>query len=393
MIGWPGLRTNKHVRGRRRPGWVHGNRGLTRRGLIGAGSFALAAGLVGFPKPALVQTRRKVTLVYGVQHMDPNVAFISSIPLGVGFFAEEGLDVEVLSANGASTAVNMLAAGQAQFTTHGNGGLFAGVGRGVPFKAFICQVPDNFFSLAVEQDSPIKSVSDLKGVTVGVPSLGGGTLLMMKAVARTAGLSEQNGDIEYLGVGGGLPALDALKRKRVQALFLWDTPYSLFEAKGEKLRHMSPDPLPSLGFTHVTTASNEILDKDPALAAAMGRALSKSVVFMVAVQPEELAKLHYKLYPSSKPLSVTDAETLRIERVRITARVGYMRAPQRVFSRTENIGDETNERILKVRDLLFEGGEIKEALPLDRYFTRRYVEEMNKIDVAAVIEKARAFRV
>jgi len=361
----------------------------SRRKILAGGAAALAATL---PTPALVQTRRKVKMAYGVPTIDSSdAAFFSSIPIGAGLFAEEGLEVEILALNGATAAVNMLSSNQVQFTTHGNAGLFSGVGQGVPFKAFICQVVDNFFSIAVAEESPIKSVADLKGKTIGVPALGGSTYVLMNAIARQLGWNAKT-DFQFQATGVGLPALDALRRDRVQALFLWDTPYAVFEANGAKLRYFRPEPLPQLGLTHTTNASLEMLDKEPQVVAAMARAFAKSLVFMAAAPQEELAKLHFKVYPSAKAPGLSDEQAFRIDKLRFDARASYMRLEQRVFERSEKIGDETDDRIAKLRDLLFEGGEIKEAAPVDRYFTRKYIDEMNAIDVAAVIARAKAFR-
>ena len=282
--------------------------GVTRRQVLGA---AAAAGLLAVPRPALLQTKRKIKLVYGAGAVDSSdVGFFSSIPIGVGFFADEGLDVEVFAVNGASTAVNLLATGQVQFTNHSNGGLFAGVGQGVPIISFMCQVPENYFAVAVLEDGPIKSVEQLKGKTIGVPSVGGGTFVMMKAVARQLGWDSAK-DVEYIAVGGGMPALDALRRDRVQALFLWSSPYAIFEAAGVKLRYFQPDPLPQTGFTQVTNTSPQTIKDDPALVAAMSRALAKSLVFMAAAEPDELAKLHFKVYPGTKSPGLSDADMLR----------------------------------------------------------------------------------
>jgi len=366
--------------------------GLTRRRGLAAAATVLAAGMAALPTPAVMAAKRKVKLVSGAGAIDSSdVGFFSSIPIGAGFYADEGIDAEVFSVNGSSAAVNLLASGQVQFTNQSNGGLFAGVDKGVPMIAFICQIPDNFFALAVPAGSRIRTVEDLKGKTIGVPSVGGGTVVMMKAVARQIGWINDK-DIEYLAVGGGLPALDALQRDRVQALFLWSSPYGLFEGNGAKLTYFVPQPLPQLGFTQTTNVTLQLIKDDPALVAAMARALARSLVFMAAAQPEELTKLHFRVFPDTKPPGLNEADVLRVDRSRLLKQIGYMRFPQRVFERTEKLGDARDVVIEEVRDLLHDGGEIKQALPVDRYFTRRFLADMNNIDFDGIIARAKAFR-
>src|SRR5271165_7150174 len=114
--------------------------GLTRRDALKAAVLGGAALLPVLAAPAIAQSRRKVTLVYGVQVIDSSADdFFAAIPLGLGFYAAEGLDVDIQTVAGASAAVNLLVAGQAQFTTHGTSGLFSAVDHGVPIRSFICQ--------------------------------------------------------------------------------------------------------------------------------------------------------------------------------------------------------------------------------------------------------------
>lgn len=361
----------------------------SRRRVI-AGSLALAAG--AFPTPAIVQTRRKVKMAYGVPTIDSaDGGFFNSIPMGAGFYADEGLDVEILTLNGAGAAINMLATGQVEFTTHGAAGLLAGVGQGVPFRAFIVQVPDNFYSIGVDAESGIKRIEDLKGKTIGVPALGGSPFVLIKAVIRQLGW-DPNKDVTYQAVGVGLPAYDALKRDRVQAILAWDAPFATYIANGANLRLFQPNPLPQIGFTHSTNVALSVLEKEPALVASMTRALLRSLIFMAAAPQEELSRLHFKIYPTSRSPGLSEEQLSKVEKMRMAARLANMRFDKRVFSREERLGDETDARIAIGRDLLFEGGEIKEAAPIERYFTRQFLSQVDKIDFAAEIARARAFK-
>ena len=239
--------------------------------------------------------------------------------------------------------------------------------------------------------SAVTNVGQLKGKTIGIPSLAGGTIIFLKAALQAAGLNPER-DASYIPVGGGYPALEALRRNRVDALFLWDSPFARFTAIGAKLRLLRPDPLPQLGFGYSTNVSAGVLEQEPGLVKAMARALAKSVVFMAAAEPAELVKLHLKVYPENKSSSASLEDDIRVESAILKARLAYMRVKQRVFDRSEKIGDETDGRIMKVRDLLLEGGEIKGTLPASSYFTRQFMDDMNDFDVKGVIKRARAFR-
>jgi NitT/TauT family transport system substrate-binding protein len=360
-----------------------------RRTLLGA---AGAAALMPLSRPALTQTLRKVTLVYGVQTIEgASEAFFASVPLGLGFYREEGLDVEIQTVSGASAALNLLASGRAQFTTHGAAGLLAGVGRGVPMKGFICQIPDYFVSIGVAEDGPIRTLDDLKGKIIGVSAVGGAPHFVIKSVLRKLGWNPDT-DVQFLGVGTALPALDALRRNRVQALVVWDTIFALYEFNGQKFRYFRPDPIPQLGFTHTTNTLQTTIDREPALPQGMARAMAKALVYMAAAQPAELTKLHFKVFPASRPTGMPEDRAIALDGLRLERRKPVMRFDQRVFSRVEQLGDCETSKIEGHRDLLAEGGEIPQALPIDRYFTRQFLPQANAIDVPALIQQARAFR-
>ena len=326
----------------------------SRRSVLKAslGAGALAAAGPALAQPATTRALRKVRMTYGVPTMDSlTAAFFSSIPTGAGFYAEEGLEVEVQPLGGASAAIAALASGGAQFSTHSSAALMAAVGRGVDMKSFIVQIPDSFSSIAVLEDSPVRRIEDLRGKTIGVAALSGAPTILIKSVLRRLGWDVER-DVQWLAVGTGTPALDALRRDRIQAAGLWMTPYALFEFHGAKLRYFRPEPLPSVGFTHTTNTMSELIQREPELVAGMSRALAKSLVFMLSANPDELTKLHFRLYPASRPVSMTEPDLLRLQRNIMEATAQYMRKPQRINSRAEQLGDETDGRVAELATVL-----------------------------------------
>ncbi|MFI4980448.1 MAG: ABC transporter substrate-binding protein [Nevskiales bacterium] len=357
--------------------------------LKAAASLGAAATLA---RPAIAQARRKITIVVGTPTIDSATDdFFAGIPIGAGFYAEEGLDVDVQTSAGSTAAVSLLMSGQAQFCTHGTPGLFYAVDHALPIKGVICPIPDYFVSVAVDEAGPIKSIADLRGKTIGVNAQGGAPYYVIRAVIRKLGMNPDT-DVNFLAVGTTLPALDALRRNRVKALVEWDTIFALFEFNGAKLRYFRPDPLPSLGFTHTTNTQDSTIEREPAMVAGVCRAIAKSIVMLAAAEPAELTRLHYKVFPASKPTGLSEDDILRLDGQRQAARRQFMRYQQQVFDRTEKIGDATDAQIEGQRDLLFSGGEIKNQYPPDRYFTRRFIDQANAFDVPAMITRAKAFR-
>lgn len=362
--------------------------------MLGAGALAAAAVA---PRPTFGQAPamkklKKVTLVYGVKTIDSSSdGFFASVPIGLNFYADEGLDVDIQTVAGSSAAINLLASGKAQFSTHGTAGLFSGVAKDVPMQGFICQVPDYFVSVAVMKNGPIQSFDELKGKTIGVNAVGGSPDLVMRAVVKTLGW-EAGKDVKFLAVGTGVPALDAIQKDRVQALALWDTVFALLEFNGGDFRYFRPDPLPKLGFTHTTNTLLSTIEKDPEMVGGLARAMGKSIIYMAAAPPRELAKLHFKVFPETKPTGLSEEEIFRLDFLRLQARKGFMRYQERVFDRSEKIGDVADEMIEAAGALLASGNVIPKVLPAERYFTHRFIPFINSIDIPAIVAQAKAFK-
>lgn len=364
----------------------------TRRDVLKVAAGLPLALSTGFAAPAIAQSRKKVTLVYAIQTIDSTAdGFFAAIPQGLGFYAEEGLEVDIQTVAGSAAAVNLLANGRANFTTHGTAGLFTGVDKGVPMKGFICQIPDYFISIAVDRTGPIQTFDQLKGKTIGVPAASGSPVVVTKSVMKAHGWDPEK-DVEFLAVGSSLPALDAMKRGRVQALVAFDSPFALFEFNGGDFRYFRPPPMSTLGFAHTTNTLLSTIEKEPAMVAGLGRAMAKSIIYMAAAQPEELAKLHFKVFPATKPTGMADDQIFKLDALRLKARTSFMRMQQRVVDRTEKLGDATDAEVDGQRDLLLLGGEIQTSRPASQFFTRQFIDEFNKIDVPGLVAKAKAFR-
>ncbi len=361
----------------------------TALGGLAAGGLAASGGAVRRASAA-PKTKRAI-LVYGVQTLDVTTAFFGAVPQALGYYKDEGIEVEVQTVGGASAAINLLTNGQAQFSSHGTAGLFEAVDKGAPVRGFICQIPDYFVSIAVLKESPITSVDQLRGKTIGVNAIGGAPDLVLHAVAQRQGWTAGK-DIEFLAVGTGIPALDALRKGRVQALGLWDSIFAEFEFLGAQFRFFRPDPMPSIGFTHTTNTLVKTIQEDPDLITAMARAQAKSLIFMAAADPAELTKLHYKVYPATKSTGMSDADAVREGVELMKARVPFMRFKQRVFDHIELLGDASDKMIASMRDLLYSGKQLKQSLPPDAYFTRQFVPAMNSLNFKAIIDEAKKFK-
>ena len=151
---------------------------LTRRsfGLMAAGgaaTFALGA-------PALLRAQTAVTFAV------PNPSALTWLPywvaVGEGYFAEEGLDLQLEAVDGSSSVLQAMSAGQAQIGAPGPGPTLGARSRGIDVKFLFNLYPKSVFGLLVKADSAAQSPTDLKGAVIGVGTADGAEVSFTKAI-------------------------------------------------------------------------------------------------------------------------------------------------------------------------------------------------------------------
>ena len=139
---------------------------------------------------------------------------------------------------------------------------------------------------AVKDDSPIKTVADLKGKTVGISVIGGGTHGPFNLMLRKAGLDPDK-DIKLVEVPFSLSE-DALRSGRVDAVNMNQPFAARAEAKGgtRKLFALS-EAVPNI--VHILEACRkDFVDKNPELAAMYVKDITRGMKMAVADRDETM---------------------------------------------------------------------------------------------------------
>src|SRR5207247_1733042 len=95
--------------------------------------------------------------------------------LHLGYFRDEGLDVEAVTGTGPALLPG-LTAGRLQFVTSGIVTVLQAIEQGIPFRIVgpgtaIAAPPPDISPIVTLADGPVKSLKDLEGRTLAVPSL------------------------------------------------------------------------------------------------------------------------------------------------------------------------------------------------------------------------------
>jgi NitT/TauT family transport system substrate-binding protein len=348
-------------------------------------ALVLLAGLAaGAPAPAAERPAKKVTVVFASGIIDAQVSMWTAAE-ELGYYKEDGITVDFQSVRGTGAAIQTLLGGQAQFAVVNALSLYQSAARGQDLGVVgaFNWMRKNHFRVAVKPDGPIKELAQLKGKKVGITTMADTGNMAGLPSLRLIGLDPEK-DIERVIVGYGGSAATALMNGTVDALAIWDLEFGRMENLGFKFRFLPipPQIVNIFGATLATT--REFLQKDPQAVIAMGRGTAKGFVFAFT-NPEAAVRLHWKLYPETKPKGKTEAEAFKEQLYLVNIRLPLYRfddlADRRwgAYAREEWL---TWARIIGVEDKLKD---------LGAFYTNAYVDEYNKFDARKIEADARAF--
>ena len=183
----------------------------TRRTLLAAAlctAFAVAA-------PMAQAADAPITIMVG--GINKIIYLPAKLTEALGYFKDEGLQVELQSQPAGVDAENQLIAGAVQgvvgFYDHTID--LQSKGKEVEAIAVFCKVPGEVETVSTKAAPTFQSMADAKGKTLGVTGLGSSTEFLTRYLALRKGLESK--DYSLLPVGAGNTFIAAMKQDRIQA--------------------------------------------------------------------------------------------------------------------------------------------------------------------------------
>jgi len=136
-----------------------------------------------------------------------------------GFFAEQGLDVKVLTITGGVEAVTAAAAGEAELGGMGSP-IVVGAAAGVPIT-IIAAPPASGQHFVLVSKPHYKNLAELKGKPVSPGAPGQGTIQAFNVLAKAKGFKP--GDFQNVNAGTSANAMAALQAGKVEAVIASET--------------------------------------------------------------------------------------------------------------------------------------------------------------------------
>ncbi len=350
-------------------------------GAVGAGLAAVATVAGGQEKPL-----KKVVFAVTTKDISVGHAAHSSLPQGLGYWKEEGLDVTVTSVEGSAAGLQQLGSGNIDVVSLGPEEIVIGREKGVKIRGFYVQARETIYRVVVPAESPLQKLADLKGRTIGVPSLASGSLPFAKALLASVGVDPDQ-EVKFLAVGVGAPGRLALQQKQVEALALWDTLQAALENSGMTVRRLDVPLVHEMIGQTLAARDDYVADHGPVLT-GFARGVAKATVFALA-NPEAAVRLHWKAYPQTRPQGVDEAKAVAEAIHVFNARFALQRVDNRADTR---FGFATPAQWEKLRSIFKEQKLIEGSTPAADLYTAALVDAINTFDQAVIVRQARDYK-
>jgi NitT/TauT family transport system substrate-binding protein len=230
----------------------------------------------------------------------------------LGYFKDEGLDVEILSQPAGVDAENELLAGAVQgvvgFYDHTID--LQSKGKEVQALVIFGQVPGEVEMVSSKQADKLRSMADVKGKTLGVTGLGSSTSFLTQYLAQRAGVTSK--EYTLLPVGADASFIAAIKQDRIDAGMTTEPTVSQLLKTGEARVLVDMRTLEgtraALGGTYPASSfyvQRAWAESHKADAAKLSRAFAKTLNFIATHSAEQITeKMPKDYYAKNKDLYV-----------------------------------------------------------------------------------------
>jgi NitT/TauT family transport system substrate-binding protein len=259
---------------------------FVRNAIRGFGSLCVLAAVATSVTPAAM-AQTKVTVAQSSQSLSFSVLYVAQ---KLGYFKDEGLDVDLVVAGGSPKALAALVGGSAQFAVGVLSDAIAARRKGLNDISEIAALVNGYTmpllirekvaaARKITATTPIaERIAALKGLRVGVTTPGAGRDLLVRYLAISNGLRPDT-DLEILPVGGLDTTRAAMQTGRIDVCTCLPPVDVIMMKSGVAIPFLDPaKEIPSLRGVHFVTihASKSWSATNPAAALAFMRAIVRS---------------------------------------------------------------------------------------------------------------------
>lgn len=229
-------------------------------------------------------------------------AELNYLPISVaerlGYFAQEGLDVQLREYPESDAALQAVLTGAAQVFSGPFSSVIALHARGQQYQSFVLQgrAPQLVLGVSLRTMGHFRHLSELRGKRVGVVALGSASHLMARLVMEKAGMNLR--DVQYLALPEAAQAVQAFRSGEVDALCYLDPLMTQLEREGNlrvvadsRTLRGSADvfggPMPA----GCLSAPADLVSGEPALIQALTNATVHALKWLQTAGPSDIIKV------------------------------------------------------------------------------------------------------
>jgi len=324
------------------------------RWMVFAMSLGVAA-VLGAAGPAAAQAVKvRVASALSPPSLDSITPYVA---LERGLFKQHGLDVQIIEFRGSPTALKALLAGEVDVIMNlGGTDSIVAAAKGARIKLFVVLQPVTAYHFVARREAGT-SLAALVGRNVAVSGVGAISYHIPRMVLERSGVDPDR--LKYIAVGSPADRFKALVAGKVDATVVSNTEAAKLEAHPEILSLAQvPKILPEVPY-EFGVAKEEYIEKNP----------------------ETIYKLTRAAIEANRWIAANKAGT-----VEVATKVVQGETPE-ILARAYDMGDprlwgvngEITEAAYKFTvEFLLKVGYMKDSVPYDRFFDRRFVDRVLK---------------
>ncbi len=339
-------------------------------------ALAAAATLVA-ALPAAAQTPTNIRVGWCT-----SVLTTGASPLAIaehfGWFADRGLDVDVVNFDGSSDCIRNVATGEVKIVVATIEPLAILSLSGVEAQVFSTVFRRNIFGVAVPEGSPIQTYADLKGAQIGVTSMASSGVMVARSAVKGAGLDPDK-DVNIVVSGQPGQSAVLLQRNEIQAVSQWDTNYTLMGMAGSPMR-MLEDPVIAKFPANSLIAMKSTIETEGDVLALFGQAYAQATLFAIE-NPREAIRIFHETYPQVVGTGMTAEEALDRE----TELMETVATKWTLNDETTKWGESSMDTYAAYTAWMLENGVIETAVPAEQIANNALIDQINAgIDQEAI---------
>ena len=295
-----------------------------------------------------------------------------------GFFKDEHLIIDKQYAGSSPVAAQLVAAGKGDIGSFALEPIMTGYDKGIKLVAFYSRDPHYFQVLAVLEGSPIKTLADFKGATIGEYTVGSSAEVAANAELLGAGLKRS--DYNYIPIGNGTQAISALTQGKVQGAAFPYPELATYEAyAGLKFRYFWHPILKDIGDDAFVASPATLATKADAIK-RFCRAITKAAI-LIRENPE-LGARDFVAGSGQKVTPEAIATQAKLLSLSQTMMAGYNPMSMQIGA-------------MPIRDMqvftkfMYDNGLTQQRVPAAAIVTNQFIQYANDFDHAAFITQAK----